>query len=1851
MASNKLLPFQRRSPASRRWFEQLEQRRLLSISPVDYAAMPLTTFDQNNSALVGGLSAVANWSKQLDSYGAVGATVPLLGESLGHAANFADALGSQFEMAVQNYLANTHGASADELAAFLNNYSQWVLAEPGLTLTAKVGDPWGSPPGTSPPATSPPTLAATPQPTSGAQLAQATYDYEVTAITASGETAASNEKEVIVSGSNNSVALSWNAVSGATAYKIYRGTTSGQENVVIGEVSSAAATSFTDVGDQAALVGNDLLIGVDLHVARTSTVPLNFSTELGTSAPIGVTASANGSLTAGFDFQFSFGLDLTPFLDGPDAQRAQIGNQPSGATPPALFVLQAGSFTASADLSASNINAQAHAGLLAGTVTGGTATIDDNLTLALPSGDLRTADFSTPSLFSNPTAGHGLQPSGTVSVSLPFKVGAQIGGTTFTAANDALTIGPTSLYNPDGTLATPAFSVSGGDASTIDLFQNFSASDVQNALVQLGGWAAGLGSSSAMATPVPFTGKTLGQLVNIQAAYNQALAALLPGSNSGGPPFNTIQDLLTDFPGIFSGVTLTGNELTVKVHVAATLPAVVTPLSFNSAGSLTGFTTTSTLTLSPTAGLDFTLGIDLNPLGTDSPNKLSEPIDPSKVTLSQLNAGSGVTFNVGLTAANSLPANQGRLPLFGPSGAPQTDAIASNLVINGEAIPVMLAGTQSDNNLGDLVANLQHAINASLAPTPFANSITAADESGTIVLEVLSTAGAKITSLSVENATASNAGALGFDGSQAAVSQNGNLVVTAANPFPGSNGQLPQYGDPPTDLALFALVVNGKTVPVTVSGTQKNNSLADLVTELNTAALPSALAGTPFSGDIQAEDLSGTIAFVASSAASSGITSLEVVSPNELGAAALGFDSPQQGVAQSTDATLESGSPVLTAANPFPFYASFGLTINGQSTPYSIAVDGSGSGDDSSVTSVVSQVNTALSAALATTPFAGAVEAQAIQDPSGNSYMVLAAAVNSPGQVSPATSLSISDASALGFSDGQTQPTDADLMITLHNGQTKSVSLRGLGESATLAAVFQAINTATGGTVTGQVYEDASNANDALDGRAIVLTDHSSGTGQFTISAANGSLAGVPTYGLGIIGTEGPDGTIVSGPLDGDSPLDHIFVQNVSANASLSASLTNINATANLGIVSVGVSGGSLHLDGLNNNGTSPLAATVMIDNADGTPDGSPLSLADLANLLNPNATSSGPNLSLAVTGNATLSLPVTVASPLLHSSGAAGTVEVDWSAAKGFTVKPITGPLANLSSLSDQNVLGAVSDAVSKFVTGDIENNPLQGVKDVLTTNLPLVNKSLDNLIDPGGSLLAALTSLPVVTGVNIIGAGDFGFTSTPATGQLTIAADSPFGNALGRLTKDENFTVVVTGAVGQNVSFPVTVLAAQTTGNLSFADLVAELDTAIASALAMSPYADALTFSDVGGTLVLTAAPLAFDALVAKLQKTLGGAVTVSFDQQTQSLKFDLQFAPPPVNESTSLNLDFESLAKLDSGDLSWLGDISSLLGVGASGDLSLHAAGNLKLDLGLDLADAADPQPFVYGDTSLVLSALASATNINANATLGGLVGVSIKNGSASLSDPASTQKPATFTLGLTDAGGSAATQADRFYFTAIGNQTALSASNIAAAANGAAQATLPISSNALGATDSGTLSLNVPKLGDALSGIAGSVTISASPGLQNGLSNLGSLLANSDNTLSVLGEGLSLALDQVQQSIDASVFAKALPLVGAGLQSIDFAGDLWDGPLAQLTAAIDNATVTPQTEATVVQLAISAAFNLPANSVIVTPTANGIQVSLDLSGSDSASLSFSTGLSSMPLSSADGASDVWPTSATT
>lgn len=93
----------------------------------------------------------------------------------------------------------------------------------------------------------PANLSLVPSTTGGSFTAGVKY-WVITATTANGETIRSNEVTATLTGTTSSATLSWPVVSGAAGYKVYRGTTSATENLLITTINSGTTLTYLDTG-------------------------------------------------------------------------------------------------------------------------------------------------------------------------------------------------------------------------------------------------------------------------------------------------------------------------------------------------------------------------------------------------------------------------------------------------------------------------------------------------------------------------------------------------------------------------------------------------------------------------------------------------------------------------------------------------------------------------------------------------------------------------------------------------------------------------------------------------------------------------------------------------------------------------------------------------------------------------------------------------------------------------------------------------------------------------------------------------------------------------------------------------------------------------------------------------------------------------------------------------------------------------------------------------------------------------------------------------------------------------------------------------------------------------------------------------------------------------------------------------------------------------------------------------------------------------------------------------------------------------------------------------------------------
>ncbi|MEX2187238.1 MAG: LamG-like jellyroll fold domain-containing protein [Pirellulales bacterium] len=325
-------------------------------------------------------------------------------------------------------------------------------------------------------------------------------------------------------------------------------------------------------------------------------------------------------------------------------------------------------------------------------------------------------------------------------------------------------------------------------------------------------------------------------------------------------------------------------------------------------------------------------------------------------------------------------------------------------------------------------------------------------------------------------------------------------------------------------------------------------------------------------------------------------------------------------------------------------------------------------------------------------------------------------------------SLQVTGGAALGFLSAQSGDR-GDVRISLRDGTTFTASFDG---DSTVGDVLAGLNSASPGAAAFEAMIDGATSN------RLLLVDHTTGTLQFAVEAADGSLA---PLSLGILGVDSDgDGQIRGDALHGDSLAEHAFLESTMLSGSIDVVAADIDAAANFGFVGVRVENGSA---------TGQISATVRpVDNSGPVPvPRDRISLAEAYETFSGNDPTLGLDLTLG--GSADFQLPVVLDGPMpgLSLSGASIDVHV-----------PDVGDLAN-ASLSTTNfgsvldlselTLADIIDAVQGVVTyvADIE-----GLSSV-DFELPLLGVNLADFVAFAPRLNAFLDELREVASGNLQG------------------------------------------------------------------------------------------------------------------------------------------------------------------------------------------------------------------------------------------------------------------------------------------------------------------------------------------------------------------------------------------------------------------------------------------------------------------------------------------------------------------
>ncbi len=311
--------------------------------------------------------------------------------------------------------------------------------------------------------------------------------------------------------------------------------------------------------------------------------------------------------------------------------------------------------------------------------------------------------------------------------------------------------------------------------------------------------------------------------------------------------------------------------------------------------------------------------------------------------------------------------------------------------------------------------------------------------------------------------------------------------------------------------------------------------------------------------------------------------------------------------------------------------------------------------------------------------------------------------------------------------------------------------------------------------------------------------------------------------------------------------------------------------------------------------------------------------------------------------------------------------------------------------------------------------------------------------------------------------------------------------------------------------------------------------------------------------------AEPQTLQELASQLDTILDDVIplsaAMSFDAAAQDLKLALRLDLDTIlNAPYPLNLNISDLGT----DLSTLGlsAVGSIVDVTSASPLDVTADGTIKLDVGIDLSNASDPAPFLYGD-SAPNSGTGASFNISAKnenlsfPVLFGSMQVDVASGSFVLDTDG-------FGVATAGAAYSVGLQSDAILGTTAHAKAAAlpSRTSVSIAGEADAQFTLEFPNSVIPASAPTAIfpAINV-RIGD-LNAPSASSTSSVTTNLVGGAGNWPTFDSLSQNfSLSDSMNGFKLGFfelfTKLDESLDTSLFGLEIPLVGTQLaEASDF-----------------------------------------------------------------------------------------------
>ena len=850
---------------------------------------------------------------------------------------------------------------------------------------------------------------------------------------------------------------------------------------------------------------------------------------------------------------------------------------------------------------------------------------------------------------------------------------------------------------------------------------NYTPNSIDSMMTSFGDDLDALTKSSLFTTAIPFSdGDTLGNELALKGLVDQDLTQLQ--DSSGNATFTTIQDYLTKIGA--TNIVADPASCTLTFDLQASKSHTNGPESLNlsqsSLGPLSNISTSSTGSEADSESMYVRVGIDFTELGS------SFNLTPATL-LSQVNGGMGVVqyndvqiqLSDGTTYAVDLD-----LPTVG-------DVLTT---LNALA-PGKLSATLNASGTGINLTDSSQGTAGSFVVSPLNNSAVGAYGVGLGILGTASTKQANGsyvlygTSFSSSPVTATTGLSELNGGNGVATSSQDDVEITLSD---GTvlHANLDQ-GDIAGVLAVLNSLAPGK-LAARINTDSKGIDLLDnskgtagpfSVTALNGSQAGLAGVGLGLLGSVSTPQANGTYLLSGSPLDNDTLADhFFLVANADLADLTLPSDPPgetgimqyhdvqitlRNGTSLALDLNRQSVGDVLTALNnlmPGQLVATLNAASNGiDLTDYS-------SGSDSSNIVAINDSMAGYDLGLLG-PDVGWTE-----QPDG-SYVLHGTPLNGANTISVTTLLS-----ALHGGAGVSRPTQADIQIKLSDGTT--VVSANLDQND-MGGVIQELNSLAPGKLSAQL---------GADRREIVLTDLVKGGSEPVLSPLNGSTAWTD-FGLnGAAWIKQSDGTyVLTGAWiqAGSDPLPFASHNpTIQGNATLTAS--SINAQATFGLANVAINNG---------NGSSLNTALLVLQDPNLVAYTSGrITLRELndslASLVHTGSTG-GLVEAVSIASSANLHLPVSAQFNGTNLASNDAAIDVAWPDCTDPSTLAVTyegniNNLESLSSLSPSDIVNALNDASSYLSSLNSDS--------FLNAKLPILNQSLNQLLDNGDKFLAML-------------------------------------------------------------------------------------------------------------------------------------------------------------------------------------------------------------------------------------------------------------------------------------------------------------------------------------------------------------------------------------------------------------------------------------------------------------------------------------------------------------------------------